>query len=138
MANFAFKVIQHLISRVLEKLGLTVLVEDYFPQMISDHLVLLKLFRNYSKTSKHIITLELRLFYECARKSENTMCLHIYADVPKRLMRELKRSRVYMEIIGFYDNVVRNFISRKLCRTLNIKTMLISTSEGVEKAFSDQ
>jgi len=137
MADFAFKVIQHLAFRVLEKLGLTVLVEDYFPQMISDHLAFLKLYRDYSKTSKHIITLELRLFYGYARKSENTMCLDIYADVPTRLMRELKRSGVYMNIAGFYDNVVRNFIPRELCRTMNVKTIFI-TNEGIDKALSDQ
>jgi|GEM_PF-2244607 len=128
--DFLFKTLQHLVLEALEKLGFTVLVEDYLPQMISDHLFF-KLYSNSkSKMLEHIIVLEVRFFYRYAMKSGNTTCIHVYADSLTRIRREARRSGAPY-ISNFYDKVARSIAPRNVCKALGIKTVFITNEEKV-------
>lgn len=105
---------KHMTFLSLEKLGFTILVEDYIPQMLSDHLIYTKLYNN-SKISGVILEIERRMF---ANHINKFRCIRLDTEDFIRMYRESLRSGDTSYAIGFYNNVVRGLLTEKLCRCM--------------------
>uniref|UniRef100_A0A7J3YU46 Uncharacterized protein n=1 Tax=Ignisphaera aggregans TaxID=334771 RepID=A0A7J3YU46_9CREN len=125
--DFLFKTLQHTTFMIAEKLDFIVLVEDYFPQMISEHLIFSKYYRSRSKIINYIITLELRILHKYVRKNRDAMCIHVYADPITRTLLELKRSGEFVDMNNFYDNFVRHLMPRTICKALRLKVIQVTS-----------
>ena len=100
----------------LERLGFKVLVEDYIPQMMADHLVYSRLYGGNSRVLGFILMIEEKIFAShLFRRGDGVLCIHINVGGATRVIREYARSGDIAYAIGFYNSVVRDLLVRRLC-----------------------
>jgi energy-coupling factor transporter ATP-binding protein EcfA2 len=128
ISDFIFKIAQQTAFIILEKLGFIILVEDYYPQMIADHLVYYKLYGSNSKTTRSLIALEFSILYKHSTGPRNTTCIYVYAEEIALRERELRRFGGFLSVGGFYNKVVRSLLPRVICEHVGLNIKYINTT----------
>jgi len=113
--------LKHTMFTLLKSLGFTVLVEDYIPQMMADHIIYFKLYRRNSRLLKAILRAENRLISSLGLSQ--VICVYINVSDATRIAREYARSKSIIFAIGFYNRAVRGLLVKKICNYMCFKTV---------------
>lgn len=119
--NFVKLVFITLIVKILNTLGIIVLIEDYAPQMILDHLLYSKLYKDSNTTVHNIIVyIESKVVTKLLKES---FFIHVYATSVERARR-----RSLTEVVGFYNEVTRSKLVISLYKKVSSQYIVVDTT----------
>ncbi|HDJ97195.1 MAG TPA: hypothetical protein ENG54_01870 [Thermofilum sp.] len=115
------------IYKILEKLGMHIILEDYVPQAIADHLYYLLKYWEIG-SAVHIAKLELKIF---KKMLGNTMIIHLTTISQAKTQRIINREGAagLTKIVGSYDKYARNSLVLTASRHLTNKVIRVETSK---------
>lgn len=115
------------IYKILEKLGMHIILEDYVPQAIADHLYYLLKYWEIGSAVR-IAKLELKIF---KKMLGNTMIIHLTTISQAKTQRIINREGAagLTKIVGSYDKYARNSLVLTASRHLTNKVIRVETSK---------
>ena len=115
------------IYKMLEKLGMHIILEDYVPQAIADHLYYLLKYWEIGSAVR-IAKLELKIFKKILG---NTKIIHLTTISQAKTQRIINREGAagLTKIVGSYDKYARNSLVLTACRHLTNKVIRVETSK---------
>jgi len=115
------------IYKILEKLGMHIILEDYIPQAIADHLYYLLKYWEIGSAVR-IAKLELKIF---KKMLGNTMIIHLTTISQAKTQRIINREGAagLTKIVGSYDKYARNSLVLTASRHLTNKVIRVETSK---------
>ena len=115
------------IYKILEKLGMHIILEDYVPQAIADHLYYLLKYWEIGSAVR-IAKLELKIF---KKMLSNTMIIHLTTISQAKTQRIINREGAagLTKIVGSYDKYARNSLVLTASRHLTNKVIRVETSK---------
>jgi hypothetical protein len=122
-------VIIAVISKILIRLGVSVVVEDYVPAIMHDHIFYNTLYSNH-RLSKDPIIRTLHEMTIASMNNLNPLIIYVDADVKTRFIRSIKRGFRIVSPETLYDTARRRLLIKVARMLINDDQVLIVDNNG--------